>query len=181
MVTGRTRGSIVVVGRGLVGCSDQRLARGSAYKGRRDIAGGSRRGRGRGPGDRPALSGPLLRGGGRGLSGGGARGRRNFSYKERRWTVAWGIEPVARYLRGGDTFRDPSLGEDSAGRDLGGRVFTFESEEDLAKVRDFYEDLAGTSFFFSWVFVEENVLVQINGELPEEGAERYEAVLKEVV
>jgi hypothetical protein len=30
-------------------------------------------------------------------------------------------------------------------------------------------------------YIEDNVLVQINGGLPEEEAERYEAVLKEVV
>ena len=81
----------------------------------------------------------------------------------------------------GTRFVIPSLGKDSAGRDLGGRVFTFDSEEDLAEMRDFYEDLAETGFFFTWIFVEKNVLVQMNGELPEEGARKYEAVLKEVV
>ena len=74
-----------------------------------------------------------------------------------------------------------SLGKDSAGRDLGGRVFTFESEEDLAEVRAFYEGLgeAGGSFF-SWVFAEGDVLVQISGRLPEDRVRRYEAVLEEV-
>jgi hypothetical protein len=31
--------------------------------------------------------------------------------------------------------------------------------------------------FFSWVFVKDNILVQINGNLPEEQAKKYEAAL----
>jgi hypothetical protein len=87
------------------------------------------------------------------------------------------LEPTRR----GRAFEIPSLGEDAAGRDLGGRVFTFESEEDLAEVRDFYEGLdeAGGPFF-SWVFAEGNVLIQISGRLPEEGARQYEAILEDV-
>ncbi len=81
----------------------------------------------------------------------------------------------------GMRFAIPSLGKDSVGRELGGQVFVFEFEENLAEVRDFYEDLAETGFFFTWVFAEEHVLVQINGGLPEEEAKRYEAILKEVV
>ncbi len=81
----------------------------------------------------------------------------------------------------GTRFVIPSLGKDPAGRDLGGRVFTFDSEEDLAEVRDFYEGLgeAGGSFF-SWVFAEGDVLVQISGRLPEDQARQYEAILEEV-
>ncbi len=81
----------------------------------------------------------------------------------------------------GTRFGIPSLGKDPAGRDLGGQVFTFESEEDLAEVRDFYEGLgeAGGSFF-SWVFAEGEVLVQISGRLPEDQARRYEAILEDV-
>ncbi len=81
----------------------------------------------------------------------------------------------------GTRFVVPSLGTDSAGRELGGRVLTFESEEDLAEMRDFYEGLgeAGGSFF-SWVFAEGDVLVQMSGRLPEDQARRYEAVLEDV-
>lgn len=81
----------------------------------------------------------------------------------------------------GTRFEIPSLGQDSAGRALGGQVFTFESEEDLAEVRDFYQGLDEASFFSSWVFDEENVLVQISGQVPEDEARRYEAVLEEAV
>lgn len=92
---------------------------------------------------------------------------------------------VSSRLRGvyeeGTRFEIPSLGEDAAGRSLGGVIFAFESEEDLAEVRDFYEGLSETesSPFFSWVFVEGEVLVQISGRLPEEEARRYEAVLEQ--
>ena len=81
----------------------------------------------------------------------------------------------------GTRFVIPSLGKDPAGRDLGGRVFTFESEEDLAEIRDFYEGLGEASgSFFSWVFAEGDVLVQISGRLPEDQARQYEAILEEV-
>ena len=81
----------------------------------------------------------------------------------------------------GTRFVIPSLDKDPAGRDLGGRVFTFESEEDLAEIRDFYEDLGEASgSFFSWVFAEGDVLVQISGRLPEDQARQYEAILEEV-
>jgi hypothetical protein len=30
---------------------------------------------------------------------------------------------------------------------------------------------------FSWVFVKDNIVVQINGDLPEEQAKKYEAAL----
>lgn len=48
-------------------------------------------------------------------------------------------------------------------------------------MRDFYEGLGEAGGpFFSWVFAEGNVLVQISGRLPEEGARRYEAILEDV-
>jgi hypothetical protein len=63
---------------------------------------------------------------------------------------------------------------------VGGRVFTFESEEDLAPVRDYYEELGRASgMFFFHVFVEGNTLLQINGELPKNQAEEHEVVLRE--
>lgn len=81
----------------------------------------------------------------------------------------------------GMRFVIPNLGEDPAGWNLGGRVFTFESEEDLAEVRDFYEGLGEVGgSFFSWVLAEGDVLVQISGRLPEDQACRYEATLEEV-
>ena len=65
----------------------------------------------------------------------------------------------------------------SAGERIAGRVFTFESGEDLEQVREHYEGFE--DLFPSYVYVEGNVLVQIPGSVPEEQAERYGEVLRE--
>jgi hypothetical protein len=57
-----------------------------------------------------------------------------------------------------------------------GRVFTFPSRETLDLVREYYEEFG--SMFSSYVYVEGNVLVQIDGDVPDQ-AERYEEVLRE--
>ena len=63
----------------------------------------------------------------------------------------------------------------SAGDDLGGRVFTFESPEDLRTVRSYYEGLndMGGSFCCSYVYDEGLVLVQIPGDVRKEQADEY--------
>jgi hypothetical protein len=66
----------------------------------------------------------------------------------------------------------------SQGERVGGRVFTFESQEDLEQVREHYEGFGG--LFSSHVYVEDKVLVQISGSVPEEDAERYEEGLREL-
>jgi hypothetical protein len=66
----------------------------------------------------------------------------------------------------------------SQGENIGGRVFTFESQEDLEQVREHYEGFGGP--FFSYVYVEGNVLVQLPGEVPEDQADRYGEVLQEM-
>jgi len=73
----------------------------------------------------------------------------------------------------GTRFLIPSLCSD-----CGGRIFSFSSQEDLNLTRAYYEELGKSSAaFFSWVFVKDNILVQINGDLPEEKARQYEAAL----
>ena len=69
------------------------------------------------------------------------------------------------------SFSIPSAGEPA------GRVFTFESGEDLEQVREHYEGFG--DLFPSYVYVEGNVLVQIPGSVPEEQAERYGEVLQD--
>jgi hypothetical protein len=71
------------------------------------------------------------------------------------------------------TFTVPSQGER-----VGGRVFTFEYLEDLEQVREHYEGFG--KLFSSYVYVENNVLAQISGIMPEEQAERYGEVLREL-
>ena len=80
-------------------------------------------------------------------------------------------------------FTIPSLGvteeEVSGPRDRGGRVFVFDSEEDLAAVRNFYERLEPA--VRPHVYVKDQVLLQIGNALPKAEADRYGAVLQEAV
>lgn len=63
--------------------------------------------------------------------------------------------------------------------DCGARVFAFDNPEDLQTMQNYYESLGDVSAAFaSWVFVKDNLLVQLNGELPEERAREYEAALQ---
>jgi uncharacterized membrane protein (UPF0127 family) len=71
-------------------------------------------------------------------------------------------------------FRIPSLEGDA-----GGRVFVFDSEEDLAAVRDYYERLTGS--VRPHLYVEGQMLLQMTNQLPKTEADRYGAVLKESV
>jgi hypothetical protein len=71
------------------------------------------------------------------------------------------------------SFKIPTQGER-----VGGRVFTFESQEDLEQVREHYEGFE--ELFSSHVYVEDEVLVQISGSVPEDDAERYGEVLREL-
>lgn len=74
----------------------------------------------------------------------------------------------------GTHFLIPSLCED-----CGGRIFSFEDQDDLATMREYYVSLGESSaMFFSWTFTRDNILVQINGDLPEEQAKQYEAALQ---
>jgi hypothetical protein len=61
---------------------------------------------------------------------------------------------------------------------VGALVFTFGSQEDLEQVREHYEGFG--ELFSSYVYVEEDVLLQIFGSVPEEDAERYREVLREL-
>ena len=70
------------------------------------------------------------------------------------------------------SFAIPSVGERTTGR-----VYTFQSREDLEQVREHYEEFEG--LFPSYVYVEGNVLVQIPGGVSDEQAQRYGEVLQE--
>jgi len=73
----------------------------------------------------------------------------------------------------GTRFLIPSLCEG-----CGGRVFSFASQKDLEAMEHYYVELGrATAWLFSWVFVKDNIVVQINGTLPEEQARQYEAAL----
>jgi uncharacterized membrane protein (UPF0127 family) len=86
----------------------------------------------------------------------------------------WDQRPVPKTYEEASRFEIPSVGEDA-----GGRVFIFESEEDLIAVRDYYEGLPRS--ILPYVYAKGKVLLQINRNLPEAEAERYNAVLNRTV
>ncbi len=62
--------------------------------------------------------------------------------------------------------------------DCGGRVMEFDDQQSLEIVKAYYEDMGKSSAaFFSWVYVKDNILVQINGDLPADQAAKYEQAL----
>lgn len=80
---------------------------------------------------------------------------------------------AAPYVCQGTRFFIPSLGPDN-----GGRLFICGDLDQLASLSHYYTALGeGSALFFSWVFSKEHVLVQINGDLPEETARKYEAAI----
>lgn len=83
----------------------------------------------------------------------------------------YGLAPLV--AQEGVRFLIPALGPDS-----GGRVFSFETQENLDQMQAYYVKLGEESaILFSWVFVRDNILVQINGQLPQETARKYESAL----
>lgn len=62
--------------------------------------------------------------------------------------------------------------------DCGGRVIKYSDKTYLEKAKTYYDTLGKESaVLFSWTFVHKDVLVQINGELPEEKALKYKSAL----
>ena len=62
--------------------------------------------------------------------------------------------------------------------DCGGRLYIFDDPQKLCQMKEYYDGLAEVSaMFFSWVFVQDNVLIQISGDLPEAQALQYQQAL----
>lgn len=69
----------------------------------------------------------------------------------------------------------------SLGKDNGGRIYSFESQEELENMKAYYESFRKKSAaFHTWVYTKDNILVQINGDLKEKKAKKYEAALKQL-
>ena len=66
----------------------------------------------------------------------------------------------------------------SSGERSGGRVFTFPSREAPGSCKRILRGVRGA--FASYGYVEGNVLVQINGDVPEDQADRYGEILPEM-
>jgi len=59
-----------------------------------------------------------------------------------------------------------------------GRIYSFSDETQLNRARDYYIGLGEQDpQYFSWIYVRENILVQLNGRMPEEQARRYRQAL----
>ncbi len=62
--------------------------------------------------------------------------------------------------------------------ECGGRVFIFSDADNQEAVAGFYHSLSLRGGpYFSWVFQKGNILVQINGDLPQDKAKAYQAAL----
>lgn len=80
---------------------------------------------------------------------------------------------MAPFVCEGVRFLIPSLGADK-----GGRVFLCPNTGDRDKLAIYYQSLGKSSAaLFSHVFTKGNVLVQINGQLKDDQAKKYEAAL----
>lgn len=83
----------------------------------------------------------------------------------------YGIAPMRAVE--GTRFLIPSMCSD-----CGGRVFAFANQEDLDLTKQFYIEMGKASALaFSWTFEKDNILVQINGDLPEDEARAYESAI----
>lgn len=92
----------------------------------------------------------------------------------------WSESIVPKTYAEGTRFEIPSMGENE-----GGRVFVYESREDLEVMSDYYRaveemPILGPSLH-SHLYEDGLVLLQINGELPKTEADRYGGVMQEEV
>lgn len=70
----------------------------------------------------------------------------------------------------------PSLCED-----CGGRILSYDNNEDLKQMKAYYNDLGKESaMLFSWTIEKDNILVQLNGDLPDEEFEKYKKALMDL-
>lgn len=84
----------------------------------------------------------------------------------------YGIAPMK--TEEGVRFIIPSLGEDS-----GGRILSYDNDSDLQEMKEYYDSMGEESaLFFSWTIQKDNILVQINGDLPEEQYNKYKSALE---
>jgi len=62
-----------------------------------------------------------------------------------------------------------------------GRVYSFNDQTQLDQARNYYISLGDRDpQYFSWVYVRDNVLVQLNGRMPEEQARLYRRALMDM-
>ena len=77
------------------------------------------------------------------------------------------------------TFEGRYCGLPSVCDTCGGRIFAFRDANDLGITRTFYTKFGEAwSALFTWVFVRDNVLVQLNGRMTQHAAAEYEQALQ---
>ena len=76
------------------------------------------------------------------------------------------------------TFEEGTHFVASTQEDLGAKVFTYESKDDLRQMQTFYESFSG--MFYSHVYTNDLTLLQINGQLPKSKADQYGDVLEQM-
>ncbi|MCM3444396.1 hypothetical protein [Metabacillus halosaccharovorans] len=65
------------------------------------------------------------------------------------------------------------------GDDMNARIMSFENESDLNETKEFYDKLGEESaMLFSWTLAKDNILIQMNGDLPEDKYNEYKEVLE---
>lgn len=80
---------------------------------------------------------------------------------------------LAPFVCQGTRFLIPSLGADA-----GGRVFVCDKDNERDALKTFYDTLGKNSAaLFSWTYTSGPVLVQLNGDLKEDQAKKYQAAL----
>jgi len=67
----------------------------------------------------------------------------------------------------------------SLGGTKGGHVFSFATAADLETIRKYYQNDSGAAKP-PWVFAKDNILIQINGELSNAQAQRYQSALNAI-
>lgn len=85
----------------------------------------------------------------------------------------YGLAPVT--AGEGIRFLIPSLCPE-----CGGRLMWFDDPQALEMIKIYYETLGENPLYFSWVFQRDNILLQINGDLPEDQAMLYKTALEDL-
>ena len=81
---------------------------------------------------------------------------------------------LAPYRGTGTRFYTPSLCEDKCS----GRIIITDNDEDKEVLLQYYEGLPKASAaLFTWVTSRDNIILQLNGDIPEEEFRKYEAAL----
>jgi nucleoside diphosphate kinase len=68
----------------------------------------------------------------------------------------------------------------SVRKEIKGCILVFDVKYDLEKVKKYYLDLNKKGELYSWTFVKDNILLVLDGRVPEEIARKYERSLYEL-